>query len=338
MSVRTKSTNKHIIDFYEAGRGSARHMVTFSGPRDEALVYEREIRKQYNKPARHHVTTLDEIAADYLDWVQMQQSPKTHREKKLMLWGRLMPYFGRMQPDYVTKALIQAYKQKRLADRPGIYRAINLELLCLQAMIKWAASRNLCDQMESFEALPYKRRIPKTISRGDVVSILGAMKWTTKALFATIYYCGLRFQEAVTLKPADLAPDKRYIRVRGKGGVTRQIPVVDDLRAILADLDMTGPWLFPARLTGAPLTDIRRPLWTAARRAGVAARITPHMFRHSYATHLLEAGTDIRIIQKLLGHASITTTQIYTHVSMDVMEQATAALNVVTCGGGSDRQ
>jgi integrase/recombinase XerD len=160
------------------------------------------------------------------------------------------------------------------------------------------------------------------------------MTGTTKSLFATIYYCGLRFQEATQLRPQDLSQDKTFFRVKGKGGRVRQVPIVDDLRAILAGLDMTKEWLFPSRVadkeTGEknPLGDIRQPLKTAMKKAGITGRITPHQFRHSYATHLLESGADIRIIQKLLGHQSVTTTQIYTHVSMDVMNAATAALNV----------
>lgn len=336
--MRTIHVNKHTIDFYEAGRTSPRHQIIFAGSRDEALAYEREIRKQFKKPDRNHAPACDEISADYLEYVAMQQAPKTLKEKKMMLWGRLMPFFGRMQPDRITPALVQIYKKKRLEERPGIHRAVNLELLCLSAMLKWAAKQNLCDQPDRFESLPYKKGIPATLSRGEVARILDNMTGTTRALFATIYYCGLRFQEATRLRPQDVAQDKAYLTVKGKGGRTRQIPVVDDLKRILDTLDMTGPWLFPSRvkkrkdqaMTGS-LTDIRRPLETARIRAKIDKKITPHQFRHSYATHLLESGADIRIIQKLLGHSSVTTTQIYTHVSMDTMRSATDALNVVRC-------
>jgi integrase/recombinase XerD len=158
------------------------------------------------------------------------------------------------------------------------------------------------------------------------------MTGTTKALFATIYYCGLRFSEATHLRPSDLAQDKTFLRVKGKGARIRQVPIVSDLKAIIETLDLSGAWLFPSLRSRQPLTDIRKPLATAMRKAKITARITPHMFRHSFATHLLESGADIRIIQKLLGHQAISTTQIYTHVSMDIMAQATAALNVASCG------
>lgn len=334
--MRTKTANKHVVDFYEAGRTSPRHRIIFEGSRDEALAYEREIRKQFLKPSHNHSPSCDEIAANYLEWVSMQQSPKTLKDKRLMLWGQILPFFGRIQPDHITPALVQAYKKKRLDSRPGIHRSVNLELLCLSAMVKWAAKLNLCDQPDKFEALPYHKGLPATLSRKEVKKILDAMTGTTKALFATIYYCGLRFQEATRLRPSDLAQDKTFIQVRGKGGRTRQVPVVADLKKILDGLDITGDWLFPSRVRSEdgsrhPLTDIRRPLDTARARAKIDKKITPHQFRHSYATHLLESGADIRIIQKLLGHQSVTTTQIYTHVSMDVMKQATDALNVGSC-------
>ena len=332
--MRTIHNNKHTVDFYEAGRSSPRHQIIFEGSRAEALAYEREIRKQYNKPLRNHTPTCDEIAADYLEWAAMQQAPKTVKEKKMMLWGRLMPFFGQIQPDRITPALVQAYKKKRLEARPGIHRAVNLELLTLSAMLKWAARQNLCDQPERFEALPYKKGLPATLSRSDVASLLNAMTGTTRALFATIYYCGLRFQEATRLRPQDVAQDKTFLKVRGKGSRDRLIPIVDDLKGILDGLDMTGPWLFPSRvkkrkghaMSGA-LTDIRRPLETARILAGINQKITPHQLRHSYATHLLESGADLRIIQRLLGHRSVTTTQIYAAVSMATMKQATDRLN-----------
>ncbi|MFZ4440567.1 MAG: tyrosine-type recombinase/integrase [Syntrophales bacterium] len=334
MSVRSKSRDKHIIDFYEAGRTSPRHQILFDGTRDEALSYEREIRKQYNKTLKHAPSTCDTIAADYLEWVAMQQSPKTLKDKKLMLSGHILPFFGRMQPDHITKSIVTAYKQKRkeTTTRPTVGRAVNLELLCLSAMLKWGAENNLCSPPEKFEPLPHKKGLPSTISRSDCSKIISAMTGTSKALFATMYYCGLRFQEVTQLRPQDLSQDKTFFRVMGKGSRIRQVPIVDDLRAILAGIDTSGPWLFPSRVRDTsgnphPLTDIRKPLETAMKKAGVEGKITPHKFRHSYATHLLESGADIRIIQKLLGHQQISTTQIYSHVSMNLMADTVAALN-----------
>jgi len=344
MSVRSISSSRHIVDFYEAGRGSPRHQPIFEGTREEAIEFERALRKKYNKAnkALNRSMTCDELASSYMEWVEIQQSPKTAKEKKKMLWGQILPFFGRMQPDHITDQLITSYKQRRkLTATKGIgTRAINLELMCLSSMIKWGADsrRSLCSMPEKFEMLPHQKGLPLTITRSEVASLLSVMQGTTKALFATIYYCGLRFQEVIPLKPSNLSQDGACIRVIGKGDRVRQIPVVDDLRAILlpqlATVAKSGSkWLFPSlrkdKTTGLfhPLTDIRKPLQTAIRKAKISKKVTPHTLRHSYATHLLEAGVDLRIIQKLLGHQQLSTTTIYTHVSMDVMADATAHLN-----------
>ena len=132
--------------------------------------------------------------------------------------------------------------------------------------------------------------------------------------------------------------DRRYIRIRGKGDKERIIPMTDMLHDAL--VPMFDPYLrthlkkighnvklvFPSLRTGQKLTDIRRAIWGAMSRAGIKKRITPHMLRHSFATHLLEADKDLRTIQELLGHEEITTTQIYTHVSQIRKRDAIDAL------------
>jgi integrase/recombinase XerD len=344
MSVRSITANKHTVDFREGGRGSPRHTRVYYGTREGALAYERALTKQFRKAAKHGQHTCDMIAAEYLKWVEMQQAAKTLKEKKMMLSGRLLPFFGNMQPDYITDTLVTTYKTKRLetTTRPTCSRAVNLEILCLTNMIKWGADkkRNLCSKPEEWDLLPCTEKLPSVLSRDEIASILSAMTGTPRALFATMYYCGLRFAEVTHSRPSDLNLEAGYLKVMGKGGRERIVPVVDDLRVILADLDLSGKWLFPSRVSqrkgvtmNGALTDIRAPLRTALKKAGIDKKVTPHMLRHSYATHLLESGADIRIIQMLLGHQNVKTTEIYTHVSLDLMKQATDSLNVERCGG-----
>jgi integrase/recombinase XerD len=177
--------------------------------------------------------------------------------------------------------------------------------------------------------LPYRKNLPSVLSRSEVASIISNMTGVSKAMYATMYYCGLRMAEVTHLRPSDLAQDKSYLKVKGKGSRERLVPIVADLEKILTGIDQDGKWLFPSRKTGGALTDVRKPLLTAMKKAGIEKRITPHMMRHSFATHLLESGADIRIIQKLLGHLSISTTQIYAAVSMSTMRSAVDALNSV---------
>jgi site-specific recombinase XerD len=256
-----------------------------------------------------------------------------------MLNNHLLLFFGNMQPDMITSNLITAYKKRRLetTTRPTCARAVNLEILCLTHMLKWGAKNNLCSAPEKWEPLPYKKSLPSVLSRAEVAGILDNMTGSSRALYATMYYCGLRMAEVTRLRPSDLAQDETYLKIKGKGSKERLIPVVTDLKRILTGINRGGKWLFPSRKTGGPLTDIRKPLETAMKRAGIDKRITPHHFRHSFATHLLESGADIRIIQKLLGHESVSTTQIYAHVSMDAMRRAVDSLNVVSFGKCSEQ-
>jgi integrase/recombinase XerD len=157
------------------------------------------------------------------------------------------------------------------------------------------------------------------------------------------YASGLRISELTGLTLAALARDPAYLIVRGKGGKERLAPLNDAARtAIKAYLEVrsdflpkgdpkTGgganPWLFPSRGKAARLTPRRfaQMLDEAAAGAGIdPSRVSPHVLRHAFATHLLEGGADLRVVQTLLGHADIGTTQIYTHVAGDRLAEVVA--------------
>ena len=139
----------------------------------------------------------------------------------------------------------------------------------------------------------------------------------------TAYAAGLRVSELVALRVEDIDSRRMVIRVRqGKGNKDRYVmlspKLLDELRAYWKVAKPTT-WLFPGQQTGKPLSrdqvgDVCRRV---ARRAGIKKNVSPHTLRHSFATHLLDAGTDIRTIQALLGHRSLRTTALYTYVSME---------------------
>ncbi len=173
--------------------------------------------------------------------------------------------------------------------------------------------------------------LPDTLSVGEIDAILATFDLATdlgrrnRAMVETLYSCGLRVSELVGLRLNDLFFDDGYIRVRGKGDKQRLVPVSDECRRRIADY-LAGARPAPAdarsseavflnrrgrRLTRAMIFKIIRD---AAAAAGIDKTISPHTFRHSFATHLLRGGANIRQVQDLLGHASITTTEIYTHL------------------------
>jgi site-specific recombinase XerD len=172
--------------------------------------------------------------------------------------------------------------------------------------------------------------LPHVLKPGEVAAVLDCIPATTplelrdRAMFELAYAAGLRAEEIVNLDVTDADPDAEHLRVLGKGSKTRVVPAGEPAwRAVAAYLDRGRPALEqdpePALFiskTGKRLctSDVRRRLSGWVRRAAVQSGVTPHTLRHSFATHLLEGGADLRAIQELLGHATISTTQTYTRV------------------------
>ncbi|MGB1007210.1 MAG: tyrosine-type recombinase/integrase, partial [Thalassobaculaceae bacterium] len=176
------------------------------------------------------------------------------------------------------------------------------------------------------------RRLPKFLTETEVDDLLAAAAGTGKpedlrlsCLMELLYASGLRVSELVGLPLAAVRRDPRIILVTGKGGKDRMVPLTEAARAALAAYlpvrDHFGPrqapFLFPSRGAEGHLTRRRvgQLLDDLAVRAGIVpARVSPHVLRHAFATHLLAHGADLRSVQQMLGHADISTTEIYTHV------------------------
>lgn len=166
------------------------------------------------------------------------------------------------------------------------------------------------------------RGLPRVLAMFEVVALLGAMTSPLYRIVAIVMYgAGLRIREAVTLQVGDIDAARGVIRVRGKGDKTRETKLspklLDALRTYWRAARPPLPYLFASVKTGRPVqaATVRTAMRRARLDAGIKKHVTPHMLRHSFATHLLEAGTDLRVIQHLLGHASVTTTVRYTRVS-----------------------
>jgi integrase/recombinase XerD len=174
------------------------------------------------------------------------------------------------------------------------------------------------------------RRLPDTLDSDAVVRLLDATGQDPvtgardRALLELLYSSGLRVSEALGLDVGDLSFAGAYVRVIGKGDKERLVPVGDvaleALGRYLGDRDR-GPLFLSRRGRRLDRMAAWRILRAAAVAAGLGGRVTPHTLRHSFATHLLEGGADLRVVQELLGHASITTTQLYTHVTGERIRQ-----------------
>src|SRR5271154_5765446 len=190
------------------------------------------------------------------------------------------------------------------------------------------------------ERIPYAReprKLPIVLNADEVVRFLEAVpSLKTRAALTTAYAAGLRASEAVGLKVADIDSGRMVIRVeQGKGGKDRYVMLSTQLLRILRTYwRLTRPkhWLFPGRDESKPLdVQVLHAACRSARAAaGLAKRVTVHTLRHSFATHLLESGTDIRIIQVLLGHANLSSTARYTRVSNRLIRRTESPLDRLT--------
>ena len=231
------------------------------------------------------------------------------------------------RPDDIARfleALVQAGVTKRSQARAissvkALYRFLDAE---------GRLSENPCDKISVPKINPY---MPTVLSVEEVLSILDAVDLSqpqghrNRAILEVLYSCGLRVSELVNLKISDLFLDEQFIRVFGKGSKQRLVPIGEPaIRAIALYREVrdAGPVqkaaediLFLNR-NGGKLTRemVFHIVRDATAAAGVRKNVSPHTFRHSFATHLVENGADLRVVQQMLGHESILTTEIYTHV------------------------
>lgn len=194
-------------------------------------------------------------------------------------------------------------------------------------------------QSWAVEAIPYPKKIkklPRVLSREQVALFLNSISnLKHRAVLTTIYACGLRVGEATHLRVEDIDSRRMLLQVHhAKGGRQRQVPLSPKLLELLRKYwkqDRPMPWLFPGKSSDQPLRNdsVRDACKRICRQVPTIQCLTPHWLRHSYATHLLEAGTDLRTIQTLLGHSCVTTTAIYTHVSENKMREAPSPLETL---------
>ena len=203
---------------------------------------------------------------------------------------------------------------------------------CLRTYHGFLAAEGLAgaDPTETLEAPRRWRTLPRVLSREEVVALLDAIPTGTvrgrrdRALFELLYATGARVSELTGARVRDLHRELHVLRLRGKGSKERVVPVGTTARGALAahHADRAEPQAgepLVASLRGRPLTRDRvlRVLREYAGVAGIDPAPSPHTFRHAFATHLLEGAADVRAVQELLCHASVTTTQLYTHVEQD---------------------
>jgi site-specific recombinase XerD len=255
---------------------------------------------------------------------------------------RQLAEYYRKPPDQITEEELRQYflyltKDKQVA--PSTFRIA----LC---GIKFFYERTLRRQWKTLELVrsPKENKLPVVLTIDEVHRILGCVhQLRFQVCLSTIYACGLRIQEGVHLQVKDIDAERAVIHIRNsKGGKDRYVPLPQPILNLLRRYWVTHrnpSWIFPSRREAGyrietatkPMTvrAVQRVFEFALQESGVQKPATVHTLRHSWATHLLEAGVNLRVIQAYLGHASPTTTAIYTHLTPKTTEQATEAINQV---------
>ena len=239
-------------------------------------------------------------------------------------------------PDSAVGYLAARARRGRARD-PGLApTSLRRRAAAIRAFYRFAFGEGLIatDVAAHLDLPRQPRLLPDTLTVTETVALIeatgGSERTRDRALLELLYAAGLRVSEALGLDREDLSLDGAFVRVVGKGGRERLVPVGE------VALDWLREWMDGGRVTllspeaasvrGGPLflgdrgrRLARQQAWSIVRAAAVAAglsgRVSPHTLRHSFATHLLEGGADLRIVQELLGHASISTTQLYTHLT-----------------------
>ena len=199
--------------------------------------------------------------------------------------------------------------------------------------------RNTLNRKIEIDRIPlprYEKKLPVILSKAEVKALLEAPKnLGHRAILATMYGAGLRVSEVTSLKVSDLDRERRVIWVRGgKGHKDRQVMLAEPLRELLAAYwrwKRPTDWLFPGERPGAHLSreTVFRSCRDAAQRAGIAKPVHPHSLRHAFATHLLDEGVNLLVIQTLLGHAHLKTTARYLHLSDSVVRSTKSPLEML---------
>jgi len=256
--------------------------------------------------------------------------------------ARLIEYAtmrGIADPSALTPKLLREYVYY-LKDIGLAPASIRRSISATRSYFKFLLGEGLLpkDPSEKLETPKAWRTLPEVLTVAEIEKLLGSptidepLAFRDRALLELAYGAGLRVSEWITLQVRDLALEEGLVRVFGKGSKERLVPLgrraIGSVATYLAELrprldrgDSKGVLFLNAR--GTPLS--RMGAWKILRqhvdRAGITKHVTPHTLRHSFATHLLEGGADLRAVQEMLGHASIATTQIYTHVDRDYLRK-----------------
>ena len=241
-------------------------------------------------------------------------------------------HFGR-SPDLLGPEEVRSY-QLHLLQRGLSSSTLNVTVCALRFLYR--VTLQVTWDVKRIPYLKREKKLPVVLSRGEVARFLQAIRNIKhRSILMTAYASGLRIREATRLQVSDIDSRRMAIRVQqGKGARDRYVMLSPRLLMLLRQywkIARPSTWLFPGRRPQQPIspTTVRQICREAWRDSGLRKRVTPHILRHSFATHLLENGTDLRTIQLLLGHKTPASTALYTHIATHRLHQTESPLEAL---------
>jgi integrase/recombinase XerD len=245
--------------------------------------------------------------------------------------ARFARYFGK-SPERLGASDVRRYLLHVLQERKASWPTYKQELSALRFLYRHVLKRG--DLLLDIRSPRPEHPLPVVLSLDEVRRFFAAIRsYKYRMILMTAYSAGLRISEVINLKVADIDTERMVIRVeygkRRKERYTILSPVLLKMLRHYWWAARPVECLFPCRSLDKPITasSVQRVCQQARREAGLEKEVTPHTLRHSFATHLLEAGTDLRVVQELLGHSSIRTTVRYTHVSTQLISRTKSPLD-----------
>ena len=271
---------------------------------------------------------MTELRSQFIAFLELRNYSKKTIRNYVQVIKQFSLFMGR-SPAKLTQNDIRNYLLHLKRVKKLEARTINLHLYAIKSFCQFMLPDT--DIMRPFGRMREPNKQPKVISRQEVEKLIaGAGNLKAKAVIALLYSSGLRLAECTNLRIADIDSKRMIIHVHeGKGAKDRYGLLAHRTLGILREYYKAYrpvEWLFPGKVTGQSLHPriIQEFVRYTGRKVGLDKPVSPHVLRHSFATHLLEAGVPLQVIQHLLGHSRIDTTAIYTHVSTDMLRSVTS--------------
>lgn len=306
---------------------------------ETAKRYEQELVRSVHAVTASINPTLAETFVQFCGYYQLHVSPTTYGDFTCAWEKWLLPAFGHLRYTQITPEVINAFKTRGLASLK--HKTVNKLLSYLSAICTWAARPeiNHASHTPKIELFPGKMIQPPPImvpTPNEIQQLVDAMPKDNRGALATVmYYAGLRLSDANKIRRSQVNIEAGYLVVIGKGMKQRVIPLTPELLAVIEPrlkddyFEQTGKkgrtwtnktdYLWPNLRTQRPFIDLQKAINNAANKIGLKKKVTHHMLRHSFCTHMIMAGASTFTVQALAGHSSPQVTQRYVHLATDFL-------------------